>query len=335
VVATIRDNELAAYDQARLTGTAGGVERGAVDLLAQVSGRRRLSVAQHLSRAERGNADAYRTSDARIECAVRAAEGFAEYLAAGTAMMDYWSTVTGRSSRLAKRSLVLPSIVVVLAITNRSQLRRSQGSMSAVFHVAGRAAPTYRLSKRGSSGPVAQCWVQAPAFRPAPIRPTSPPIPARSWHWERSDRSSCHRGRGSPGPRRRRCGRAVLAQSGGFRLQVGSLDLSAFVVEPDDLGGAALRVEHFITAASAGGDHDLGSGQPRSSTNRSEAQRSRGAGIDAGQRVHADTGDRRRSGRSGRSRHRVDDRAGCCMQPAGPSGYRVCPDNRCLLVFDG
>lgn len=35
-----------------------------------------------------------------------------------------------------------------------------------------------------------------------------------------------------------------------------------FVVEPDDLGGAALGVERFIAAASAGTDHDLGSGQP-------------------------------------------------------------------------
>ncbi|NKE55406.1 tetratricopeptide repeat protein [Lentzea sp. PSKA42] len=97
VVATMRDEELARHTIASTESDRVGatIERAAVDLIAQVQGRRRIKVAADLSSSEQGRAQQVGGLDGRVRRAVQALEGFAEYLAAGTAMMDRWSIGDG------------------------------------------------------------------------------------------------------------------------------------------------------------------------------------------------------------------------------------------------
>ncbi len=95
VVATMRDEQLALYVDAdsRLTTEAGTrIDQAAVEVLARVRGRRRIRVAAVLTDTERTRACRTGERDARVKRALAAQEGFAEYLAAGAAMMDRWCT---------------------------------------------------------------------------------------------------------------------------------------------------------------------------------------------------------------------------------------------------
>ncbi|SCF19060.1 hypothetical protein GA0070563_10659 [Micromonospora carbonacea] len=99
VVATIRDKELARLDHAATRGhddnglTAAGPDEAAAKLVAQIRGRRRIPVGQDLTDKE--HADAKAIGDDRITAALTAGVGFAEYLAAGPAMMRRWSLGDG------------------------------------------------------------------------------------------------------------------------------------------------------------------------------------------------------------------------------------------------
>ncbi|MBW4703013.1 sel1 repeat family protein [Micromonospora sp. RL09-050-HVF-A] len=101
VVATIRDEELSRLDHAATRGGQGqelitaGLDEAAAKLVAQIRGRRRIPVGQHLTDSERTAAEA--TGDDRITAALTAGVGFAEYLAAGPAMMRRWSVGDGPS----------------------------------------------------------------------------------------------------------------------------------------------------------------------------------------------------------------------------------------------
>ncbi|WP_244252639.1 tetratricopeptide repeat protein [Micromonospora antibiotica] len=101
VVATIRDEELSRLDHAATRGGQGqelitaGLDEAAAKLVAQIRGRRRIPVGQHLTDSERTDAEA--TGDDRITAALTAGVGFAEYLAAGPAMMRRWSVGDGPS----------------------------------------------------------------------------------------------------------------------------------------------------------------------------------------------------------------------------------------------
>ncbi|MEV4773097.1 SEL1-like repeat protein [Micromonospora humida] len=101
VVATIRDEELSRLDHAATRGGQGqelitaGLDEAAAKLVAQIRGRRRIPVSQHLTDSERTDAEA--TGDDRITAALTAGVGFAEYLAAGPAMMRRWSVGDGPS----------------------------------------------------------------------------------------------------------------------------------------------------------------------------------------------------------------------------------------------
>ncbi|MFB9498595.1 tetratricopeptide repeat protein [Saccharothrix mutabilis subsp. capreolus] len=92
VVATMRDEELVRYTTAGTAGSEEGktIERATVDLIAYIQGRRRIPVAGALSLTERKRAEQMGGRDGRVRRALDAQEGFAEYLAAGTAMMDRW-----------------------------------------------------------------------------------------------------------------------------------------------------------------------------------------------------------------------------------------------------
>ncbi|WP_086855983.1 ATP-binding protein, partial [Amycolatopsis lexingtonensis] len=95
VVATMRDEQLALHVDAAAhpsTDAGTGIDQAAVEVLARVRGRRRIAVAAALSESERSRAAEVGERDARVRHAVAAQEGFAEYLAAGVAMMDRWST---------------------------------------------------------------------------------------------------------------------------------------------------------------------------------------------------------------------------------------------------
>ncbi|WP_460437930.1 tetratricopeptide repeat protein [Amycolatopsis stemonae] len=94
-VATMRDEQLALHTQAAtrsIADTGPGIDQAAVEILAGVRGRRRIRVAAALTATERARAAQVGEQDARVRRAVAAPEGFAEYLAAGPAMMDRWST---------------------------------------------------------------------------------------------------------------------------------------------------------------------------------------------------------------------------------------------------
>ncbi|MFG3423389.1 tetratricopeptide repeat protein [Micromonospora sp. NPDC048063] len=98
LVATIRDEELSRLDHAATRGRDGaelaaGMDEAAAKLVAQIRGRRRIPVGQHLTDQERTAAET--TGDDRIAAALAAEVGFAEYLAAGPAMMRRWSIGDG------------------------------------------------------------------------------------------------------------------------------------------------------------------------------------------------------------------------------------------------
>ncbi|MET8089656.1 tetratricopeptide repeat protein [Micromonospora sp. NPDC005220] len=98
LVATIRDEELSRLDHAAILGRDGtelvaGMDEAAAKLVAQIRGRRRILVGQYLTDQERTAAE--NTGDARIAAALTAGVGFAEYLAAGPAMMRRWSVGDG------------------------------------------------------------------------------------------------------------------------------------------------------------------------------------------------------------------------------------------------
>ncbi|MCP2203791.1 hypothetical protein LX90_007518 [Lentzea flava] len=97
VVATMRDEELARHTIAstEFDRVDARIDRAAIDLIAQVQGRRRIPVAAALSASERERAQQVGERDGRVRRAVQAPEGFAEYLAAGTAMMGRWSIGDG------------------------------------------------------------------------------------------------------------------------------------------------------------------------------------------------------------------------------------------------
>ncbi|OXM60442.1 hypothetical protein CF165_42160, partial [Amycolatopsis vastitatis] len=95
MVATMRDEQLALHTHAAtrsIAGTGTVIDRAAVEVLAGVRGRRRIRVAAALTDTEQIRAARVGERDARVRRAVIAPEGFAEYLAAGAAMMDRWST---------------------------------------------------------------------------------------------------------------------------------------------------------------------------------------------------------------------------------------------------
>jgi tetratricopeptide (TPR) repeat protein len=94
VIATIRDEQLSLHTHAAArptTDTSTAIDRAAVEVLAAVRGRRRIRVTAALTDTERTRAGRVGERDARVRRAVAAPEGFAEYLAAGPAMMDRWS----------------------------------------------------------------------------------------------------------------------------------------------------------------------------------------------------------------------------------------------------
>ncbi|WP_439379384.1 tetratricopeptide repeat protein [Amycolatopsis lexingtonensis] len=99
VLATLRDDELARFGQAsRLAAdelAAGGIPLAAVDLLDQITDDRRIPVARELTDGERERARQLARRDRRIAQALAAKEGFAEYLAAGTAMVARWTVGEG------------------------------------------------------------------------------------------------------------------------------------------------------------------------------------------------------------------------------------------------
>ncbi|WP_305785928.1 SEL1-like repeat protein [Symbioplanes lichenis] len=91
VVATIRGEELARFDRAasiRDEFERGGPVRAAVDVLQRITGRRRVLVKQYLTEVEAAAVDA--AADDRVAAAAAASSGFAEYLAAGPAMVRRW-----------------------------------------------------------------------------------------------------------------------------------------------------------------------------------------------------------------------------------------------------
>ncbi|MCR6481427.1 tetratricopeptide repeat protein [Amycolatopsis sp. OK19-0408] len=95
VVATMRDEQLALHAQSAtrsIADTGTGIDQAAVEILAGVRGRRRIRVAAALTDTERTRADQAGERDDRVRRAVAAPEGFAEYLAAGPAMVDRWCT---------------------------------------------------------------------------------------------------------------------------------------------------------------------------------------------------------------------------------------------------
>ncbi len=95
IVATMRDEQLALHANAgtgAIAGTGAVIDRAAVEVLAGIRGQRRIRVAAALTDTERARAALVAERDARVRRAVMAPEGFAEYLAAGAAMMDRWST---------------------------------------------------------------------------------------------------------------------------------------------------------------------------------------------------------------------------------------------------
>jgi hypothetical protein len=85
IVATIRDNELAAIR----SGDA-AVNRDALEVLNGVSHSRWITVGNSLSPDEAERARGTGESDPRIARALAADEGFGEYLAAGRQMMERW-----------------------------------------------------------------------------------------------------------------------------------------------------------------------------------------------------------------------------------------------------
>ncbi|MEU4240638.1 hypothetical protein [Actinoplanes sp. NPDC026619] len=105
IVATIRDqelsrlNRLAASRQQRDDVDGSSVVKFADSgqrLIASVAGRRRIFIDQYLSHEiEQAAASQAGGDDARIAAALRSPFGFAEYLAAGPAMMTYWTTGDG------------------------------------------------------------------------------------------------------------------------------------------------------------------------------------------------------------------------------------------------
>jgi hypothetical protein len=90
VVATIRDRELARYEKAAATRRGDvGIDRSAVNVVAAISPNRRVEVGRLLTTSELSRAQ--KVDDPRIAEALRVEVGFAEYLAAGPAMLKRWS----------------------------------------------------------------------------------------------------------------------------------------------------------------------------------------------------------------------------------------------------
>ncbi|MET8849623.1 hypothetical protein [Amycolatopsis sp. NPDC004625] len=86
VVATIRDNELAAFRT-----TEGAINQAGTDLITAIPPSHLIVIKQHLTEAEQERARVAQASDPRVGRALAAPEGFAEYLAAGTSMLERWS----------------------------------------------------------------------------------------------------------------------------------------------------------------------------------------------------------------------------------------------------
>ncbi|MBE8521055.1 hypothetical protein ILP97_26810 [Amycolatopsis sp. H6(2020)] len=86
VVATIRDHELADYRTAD-----GVINKAAADLIASIPPSHLITIDQRLTEAEQEQARPLQADDPRIGRALEASEGFAEYLAAGTPMLERWS----------------------------------------------------------------------------------------------------------------------------------------------------------------------------------------------------------------------------------------------------
>jgi TPR repeat protein len=96
IVATIRDEELASLERALLSGARVGSPRSdlpwaAAELVGRIEGRRRIKVGRYLSTAELESV-VDPDCDRRVSQALSSPFGFAEYLAAGPAMMNRWST---------------------------------------------------------------------------------------------------------------------------------------------------------------------------------------------------------------------------------------------------
>ncbi|WP_146060461.1 hypothetical protein [Amycolatopsis sp. CA-128772] len=84
-VATIRDHELAAFR------AEGAINRAAADLIASIPPSHLIAIDQRLTDTEQERAKTAQAGDPRIDRALAASEGFAEYLAAGTPMLERWS----------------------------------------------------------------------------------------------------------------------------------------------------------------------------------------------------------------------------------------------------
>lgn len=86
VVATIRDHELATH-----RAVEGAINKAAADLIAGIPPSHLIAIGKHLTEAEQERARAAQEGDPRIGRALSGSEGFAEYLAAGTPMLQRWS----------------------------------------------------------------------------------------------------------------------------------------------------------------------------------------------------------------------------------------------------
>lgn len=85
VVATIRDHELAAFR------AEGAINQAGADLITALPPNHLITIKQHLTETEQERARIAQASDPRVGRALAAPEGFAEYLAAGTSMLERWS----------------------------------------------------------------------------------------------------------------------------------------------------------------------------------------------------------------------------------------------------
>ncbi|MEV6906059.1 hypothetical protein [Amycolatopsis sp. NPDC051071] len=94
VIATIRDEELARFNYATTAGRDDSLGIG-TDLLRTVQGSRRKHLLRRLTEQERSFTANQAKEDDRVARALKAQEGFGEHLAAGVAMLEYWTVGDG------------------------------------------------------------------------------------------------------------------------------------------------------------------------------------------------------------------------------------------------
>ena len=179
VVATIRDEELSRLDHAATRGGQGqelitaGLDEAAAKLVAQIRGRRRVPVGQHLTDSERTDAEA--TGDDRIAAALTAGVGFAEYLAAGPAMMRRWSVGDGPSFEVGHALISAAVDCRRAGYTTPVSRNISPSSTAPTCPPLGDTAPIYPPSLKDSNGHANGSSAPAPASCPTTTTPTPPP----------------------------------------------------------------------------------------------------------------------------------------------------------------